>query len=173
VVAQKIVYPPSPNRQYSRETVKDLEIEGKTKIKYRLKTGDVLGIIAENYEVRVADLKYWNNIYNERKIQAGKNLDIFVDDNKAEYYQNLAGIQKTSKKTVSESSRTKSTTTLKVEEDLSSAKKIKHTVKNGESPYVIAKKYKGVSPDQILKWNNIDDARKIQIGQILIVYLIK
>ena len=90
LVTQKIEYPPSPNRQYLREPVKDLEIEGKTKIKYLLKTGDVLGIIAEDFDVRVADLKYWNNIYNERKIQAGKKLDIFVDDDKADYYLSLA-----------------------------------------------------------------------------------
>lgn len=171
LVTQKIVYPPAPNRQYSREPIKDLKIEGKTKIKYRLKTGDVLGIIAEEYDVRVADLKYWNNIYNERKIQAGKNLDIFVDDDKADYYLSLAGAQKASKKKVGGSGNTQKSSPE--QGDLSSAKKIEHTVKNGESPYVIAKKYKGVSPDQILRWNNIDDARKIQIGQKLIVYILK
>lgn len=173
LVTQKIVYPPSPNRQYSREPVKDLEIEGKTKIRYRLKTGDVLGIIAENYDVRVADLKYWNNIYNERKIQAGKNLDIFVDDDKAEYYLSLVGVQKKNTITFRGTGKTQKSPTFKVTEDLSSANKIEHKVKSGESPYVIAKKYKGVSPDQILEWNKIDDARKIQIGQILIVYLIQ
>jgi membrane-bound lytic murein transglycosylase D len=171
LVTQKIEYPPSPNRQYVHEPVKDLEIEGKTKIKYRLKTGDVLGIIAEDYDVRVADLKYWNNIYNERKIQAGKNLDIFVDDDKAEYYRSLATPQKKKKEDVSMAEKIQKNSSLKVFEDLNSAKKIEHTVKSGESPYVIAKKYDGVSPDDILEWNNIDDARKIQIGQKLIVYL--
>lgn len=171
VVTQSIEYPPSPNRQYAREPVKDLEIEGKTKIKYRLKTGDVLGIIAENYDVRVADLKYWNNIYNERKIQAGKNLDIFVDENKAEYYLSLATSKKEEIKPNLTGSELQKSSTLKVFEDLNSAEKIEHIVKSGESPYVIAKQYKGVTPDQILEWNNINDARKIQIGQKLIVYL--
>lgn len=96
VVAQKIEYPPAPNRQYVGEKVKDLEIEGKTKIKYTIKSGDVLGFIAEDYDVRVADLKYWNNIYDERKIQAGKTLDIFIDDENADYYRNLQ--QETAKK---------------------------------------------------------------------------
>ncbi|MEZ5107187.1 MAG: LysM domain-containing protein [Draconibacterium sp.] len=41
-------------------------------MQYRLETGDVLGIVAEKYDVRVEDLKYWNNIINERRIQAGK-----------------------------------------------------------------------------------------------------
>ena len=94
VTVQKIEYPPAPGRQYLGEPVKNLEIEGKTKLKYKLQTGDVLGIIAEKYEVEVADLKYWNNISNERKIQAGKTLDIFVDNDKADEY---AGLQKTTK----------------------------------------------------------------------------
>ncbi len=170
LVTQKIEYAPSPNRQYTHESVKDLKIEGKTKIQYRLKTGDVLGIIAENYDVRVADLKYWNNIYNERKIQAGKKLDIFVDNDKVDYYLNLAS-QKSKKEEITMVEKIQKNSTLKIYEDLNSAKKIEHIVKNGESPYTIAKKYKGVSPDDILEWNNIDDARKIQIGQKLIVYL--
>ena len=89
LITQKIEYPPSPNRQYLGEPVKDLEIEGKTKIKYRLKTGDVLGIIAETYDVHVSDLKYWNNIANERRIQAGQMIDIFVPDDQVDYYKNL------------------------------------------------------------------------------------
>ncbi len=170
LITQKIEYPPSPNRQYTRELVKDLKIEGKTKIQYRLKTGDVLGIIAENYDVRVADLKYWNNIYNERKIQAGKTLDIFVDDDKVDYYSALAS-PKSKKVEVSMAEKIQKKSTLKIYDDLNSAKKVEHIVKSGESPYLIAKKYDGVSPDDILEWNNIDDARKIQIGQKLIVYL--
>ncbi|MEN8118074.1 MAG: LysM peptidoglycan-binding domain-containing protein [Bacteroidota bacterium] len=168
VIAQKIEYPPAPGRQYIGEKVKDLEIEGKTKIKYTLKTGDVLGFIAEDYDVRVADLKYWNNIYNERRIQAGQKLDIFVDDDKAEYYLSLQK-QTISKGSTADVSKQKSQTLS--ETDLKSAKKVEHIVKSGESPYVIAKKYVGVTPEEILEWNGINDPRKIQIGQKLIVYL--
>jgi membrane-bound lytic murein transglycosylase D len=62
-------------------------------------------------------------------------------------------------------------TTLAVFQEIKQGKKVEHTVKNGESPFTIAKKYDGVSPEDILKWNKIDDARKIQIGQKLIVFL--
>jgi len=170
-ITKKIEYPPSPNQQYAREPVKDLEIEGKTKIRYRIKTGDVLGIIAEIYDVRVADLKYWNNIFNERRIQAGKYLDIFVDDDKADYYRSLAdSSEKNKTENISEENNNK-TRTSKDTVDLSKWEKIEHVVKSGESPYTIAKKYKDVTPEEILEWNNIRDARKIQIGQKLIVYL--
>lgn len=173
VVAQNIEYPPAPNRQYVGEKVKDLEIEGKTKIKYTIKSGDILGFIAEDYDVRVADLKYWNNIYNERRIQAGQKLDIFVDDENAEYYSKLQ--QKVDKQAelpnmVKPLTETSPLPSYKVPD---SAKKVEHSVKSGESPYVIAKKYPGVTPEQILYWNGIKDARKIQIGQKLIIYLDK
>ncbi len=170
VVAQKIEYPPAPNRQYVGEPVKDLEIEGKTKIRYTIKSGDVLGFIAEDYDVRVADLKYWNNIYNERKIQAGQKIDIFVDDENAEYY---LGLQKQIAK--KEEPKTAvpdfTSTTLPGISIPESAKKVEHVVKSGESPYVIAQKYEGVTPEKILEWNSISDARKIQIGQKLIIYV--
>ncbi len=171
IVAQKIEYPPAPNRQYLGEPVKDLEIEGKTKIQYRLKTGDVLGIIAEKYDVRVEDLKYWNNISNERKIQAGKKLDIFVDDDKADYYRNIDNDgEPDNSPTENIVEKIQQSATQNVFKDLNSAAKIEHIIKSGESPFTIAKKYEGVTPDDILKWNNIDDARKIQIGQKLIIY---
>jgi membrane-bound lytic murein transglycosylase D len=171
LVTQKIEYPPSPNRQYLHEPVKDLEIEGKTKIKYRLKSGDVLGIIAEDFDVRVADLKYWNNIYNERKIRAGRLLDIFVDTNKVDYYSKLTVQQKKNTTPFPTKKQTPNSPQLASLKIPVVAQKIEYTVKSGESPYTIAKKYDNVTPEEILEWNNINDARKIQIGQKLIVYI--
>jgi membrane-bound lytic murein transglycosylase D len=169
LVVQKIEYAPAPSRQYVGEKVKDLEIEGKTKIKYTIISGDVLGFIAEDYDVRVADLKYWNNIYNERRIQAGQKLDIFVDDENADYYRGLQKSLATS--TGSNTNQVAQNNLLPVYKIPDPAKKVEHIVKSGESPYVIAKKYIGVSPEAILQWNGISDARKIQIGQKLIIYL--
>jgi len=170
LTTQKIEYPPAPGRQYSGEPVKNLQIEGKTKIKYTLQTGDVLGVIAEKYDVEVEDLKYWNNISNERKIQAGKTLDIFVDNDKAALYSGNHQVQKKKEVKTSVPAQLQQNTTLAVFQEVNNGKKVEHIVKNGESPFTIAKKYDGVTPEDILKWNNIDDARKIQIGQKLIVY---
>ena len=166
----KIEYPPAPGRQYAGEPVKNLQIEGKTKIVYKLRTGDLLGFVAEAYDVEVEDLKYWNNIRNERKIQAGKTLDIFVDDDKVEYYSGLQISRETKVEKTLTSEQLKQSTALSVYRESNHGKKVEHIVKNGESPYTIAKKYPGVTPEDILKWNNIDDERKIQIGQKLILY---
>ncbi len=170
ITVQKIEYPPAPGRQYAGEPVKNLQIEGKTKITYKLQTGDVLGIIAEKYDVRVSDLKYWNNISNERRIQAGKTLIIFVDDDKAEYYAGLQKQNKSKETTPAITEQLNQTSPLQKYQPKNSGRKVEHTVKSGESPFTIAKKYTGVTPEDILIWNNISDARKIQIGQKLIVY---
>jgi membrane-bound lytic murein transglycosylase D len=170
LTTQKIEYPPAPGRQYLGEPVKNLQIEGKTKIKYTLQSGDVLGIIAEKYDVQVEDLKYWNNISNERKIQAGKTLDIFVDNDKLEFYSGLQASNKPKEVKPSMPVQLQQNTTLAVFQEINTGKKVEHTVKNGESPFTIAKKYDGVSPEDILMWNNIADARKIQVGQKLIIY---
>lgn len=169
---QKIEYPPAPNRQYLGEPVKDLVIEGKTKISYTLKTGDVLGIIAEKYDVQVADLKYWNNISNERRIQAGKKLDIFIDDERLDDFVGLENREKkeeeAQKKIVQQFQQQ---STLPVFSEINALPSVEHVVKSGESPFTIAKKYNGISPEEILQWNNITDARKIQVGQKLKIYL--
>jgi membrane-bound lytic murein transglycosylase D len=173
VTVQKIEYPPAPGRQYLGEPVKNLEIEGKTKIKYTLQSGDVLGIIAEKYDVEVADLKYWNNISDERKIQAGKTLDIFVDNDKVDEYASLQKTTKTNTVKTPTPNQIQQNTTLAVFQEMNTGNKVEYTVRNGESPFTIAKKYDGVSPEDILKWNNIADAGKIQIGQKLIIYTSK
>ena len=171
IVSPKIEYPPAPGRQYAGEPVKNLIIEGKTKIKYTLKSGDVLGVVAERYDVSVEDLKYWNNISNERKIQAGKSIDIFVDNDQAGNFIKQADRVKTVKPKSAEVVVAQKSPLTAVIDAAKNGKKVEHIVKDGESPYTIAKKYNGVTPDDILKWNNIRDARKIQPGQKLVVYL--
>ena len=159
---QRIEYPPEPTRSFIGQAAKDIEIDGKTRIEYMLQTGDVLGIIAEKFDVSVSDLKYWNNIYNERRIQAGQKISVFVPDEKAAFYVEMAAPTGGKEKTGVDYS--------KIPAD---RKKVEHVVQNGESPFVIAKKYDGVTPEAILQWNHIDNARKIQIGQKLILYIPK
>lgn len=169
ITVQHIEYPPEPVRQYVGVS-KDLHIAGKEKLSYTIKSGDVLGTIAEKFDVKVADLRSWNNISNPRRIRAGQKLSVFVDKGKTdEYAENYkkvnADIRKqTSTPDFSISAIADFTTSAK-------AKKVEHIVKSGESPYTIAKQYKGVTSEDILKWNNIKDARKIQIGQKLIIYI--
>ncbi len=50
---------------------------GRERIVYRVRSGDVLGKIAERYHVRVSDLRKWNNI-NGSMIRVGQRLNIWV-----------------------------------------------------------------------------------------------
>jgi len=51
--------------------------EGREMISYRVRSGDVLGSIAMRYQVRVTDLKRWNNLHSDR-IRAGQRLAVWV-----------------------------------------------------------------------------------------------
>jgi LysM repeat protein len=55
-------------------------------------------------------------------------------------------------------------TTTKAEPAVASSATYK--VAKGDNPYKIAKKL-GVTPQELLKANNIDDPTKLQIGQVL------
>lgn len=68
--------------------------DGKVKLIYTVKKGDVPGGIARKFGVRVADLNYWNNI-RRNMIRDGQKLVIYVPKNKADRYTGMA--QKSSK----------------------------------------------------------------------------
>ncbi len=68
--------------------------DGKVKLIYTVKKGDVPGGIARKFGVRVADLNYWNNI-RRNMIRDGQKLVIYVPKNKSDRYTGMA--QKSSK----------------------------------------------------------------------------
>ncbi len=162
VAKQHIEYPPEPTRSFIGQAAKDIEIDGKTRLEYMLKTGDVLGMIAEKFDVSVSDLKYWNNIYNARRIRAGQKISVFVPDEKVTLYSEIAAPPREKEITETDDSQIPA-----------GSKKVEYVVKSGESPFVIAQKYDGVTPEAILQWNHINNARKIQIGQKIILYIPK
>ncbi len=62
-----------------------VDIKGKTKVIYTVKSGDNVGFISSWFKVRSSDLKYWNNI-NRNLIRAGQKLAIYVPEkDKAKY----------------------------------------------------------------------------------------
>jgi membrane-bound lytic murein transglycosylase D len=49
-------------------------------------------------------------------------------------------------------------------------RKLRYTVRNGDSLYVIARKFR-VGIDQIAKWNNLDKNKILRPGQTLTMYV--
>lgn len=50
---------------------------GRTRVYYRVRSGDVLGTIARRYRVRVSDIKKWNRL-RSNMIRIGQTLSIWV-----------------------------------------------------------------------------------------------
>ena len=125
-------------KNYIEETVVSFV---KTNKNYKVRKGDNLGKIAEDFNVSVADIKSWNHI-KKNAIATGQTLKI-----------------KTSEKVVSkvrkEIKSEKTVLEPKIEE--TAATSDFYVVQAGDNLNTIAKKH-NVSVEQIKLWNNLSDA---------------
>lgn len=131
---------------------------GRKAVYYTVKSGDVVGLISEWFDVRPSDLRYWNNI-NRNVIRVGQKLVIYVPESKVAHYQQVAARHGT-KAPVTTTSKQAPTT----QDD---GEYIYHTVKSGDSVWSIAKQYPGVKNEDIIRLNNITNTNKIKPGQRL------
>jgi membrane-bound lytic murein transglycosylase D len=134
-----IVYPGSSYQAASAVTAP----AGKTAsgVNYHsVRNGENLGLIANRYKVSVSDLRRWNELKNNT---IHPNQRLLVSD---------------------PASQIAATTSGGSGENLSF---IYYTVQQGDTLWDIAKKYDGVSTDQIKEWNNISNANRLRPGQKL------
>ena len=99
---------------------------------YTVKSGDVLGKIAERHGCTVAQLKAWNNL-SSNNIRVGQKLIV------------SAGATKTSSQSTQPAAS-------------QNGEYISYTVKSGDSFYSIAKNYPGVSAQNIMDFNGISSS---------------
>lgn len=141
----------------SQKIVKDVKRAGtqssQQRISYKVKSGDYLGRIASRYKVSVNQLKKWNNLRSSN-IRVGQILYIYPNGSYPTTTSSSSG-SKSSSKTSASSSKPKSSI-------------VTYTVKSGDSLYKIAKKYPGISADNIKKANglkndNIRPGQKLRI----------
>jgi membrane-bound lytic murein transglycosylase D len=128
--------------------------EANDRIRYRVRSGDNLGYIAEKYGVKVSEIKRWNGL-KSNNIYIGQRLSIYP----RKFNQKVSS--NSSKKSTSKKSSTK----VKFEE-IKGEYSI-YTVKSGDNLWLIAKKYPGISAQNIMSWNKISDARNIKVGMKL------
>jgi membrane-bound lytic murein transglycosylase D len=105
-------------------------------IVYKVKSGDGLAKIAQQYHCRTTQIKEWNNLKSDR-LSVGQSLYIYP---KASY----AAQQKTQEVKATQMAATKATT---------DGKYVYYTVKPGDNLYRIATKFEGSSVDEILRLN--------------------
>lgn len=137
-----------------------------TKFVYTVKPGDNLGFISMWYDVRISNLRYWNNI-RSNVIRAGQKLVVYVPNGKAAQFKDIDILSFTDKqkrigKTVSPAPKPSPVSTSADLDDY-----ITYKVRSGDTLWDIAKIYPGVSDSDILKLNNLSYGNKIKPGQIL------
>ncbi|MBL4593358.1 MAG: LysM peptidoglycan-binding domain-containing protein [Flavobacteriales bacterium] len=121
---------------------------------YRVRSGDVLGVIAERFNVRVSQIQNWNNL-NGTRIDIGQKLTI---------YGKKKSNGKTPKPKIDKLKPTDSKP-KDVKTIISKGVKTTYTVKSGDNLWLIAKKFSGVSAQNIMDFNGIDG--NLDVGQVL------
>ncbi len=128
VANEEAIYNKATEEFNKKEKVLPQFFEIDKKVRYRVRSGDYLGLIARKFGVRVSDIKKWNGLRNNN-IGIGKRLSIYP----RKIPKNASGIS--SKSTNSKKSNT-------------------YIVSSGDSLWKISKKF-GVSVTNLKKWNRI------------------
>lgn len=157
----------SPQR-YSASYKVDLPADKYDKLYYTVQSGDNVGFIADWYDVRTSDLRYWNNI-RRNIIRSGQKLVIYKPKGKSARYAGLNKMsfnekQKFAGRAVSSSA---SSTASTASGSPSSDSYITYTVRNGDTLWEIAQKYPGTSETDIARLNNMTNSSRIKPGQVI------
>src|SRR5690606_19235297 len=110
-------------------------VQSENEIRYKVKSGDFLGKIAEKYGVGVSQIKNWNGLRNNN-LRIGQRLTIYPRKNHT--------VASTSDSSTKNTANTASSGDSKV-----------HTVQRGDSLWTISKKYPGITIDNLRDWNGI------------------
>ncbi len=136
-----------------------------SKIFYTVKSGDNLGFIATWYNVRVYDLKYWNNIRGTM-IRSGQKLAVYVHKSKISDYKKINAMSFEEKqRMLGKEVVTDTYADRVILEDKGDY--VYYTVRAGDTLWDIAKKYEGVTDTDLMRLNNLEDATKIKPGQVI------
>ena len=123
-------------------TIKKIKDGGEgQRIVYRVKSGDYLGKIATRYRVTVTQIKKWNGL-KSNNIRSGQRLVI---------YSGRAGA-------VASSSSSGNSSGPKVNTTAAAKGHTLYKVKEGDSFYLIAKNYPGVSAQNIMDYNGLSSS---------------
>ena len=136
---------------------------GRQRIVYRVRSGDVLGKIALQYNVRIADLKNWNRI-SGNIIRVGQRLNIWVLPNYSSQTKDLYASSEVVKPVPTVSNAVKKPAASTV----ASTSGKYYTVQNGDTLWDITKLYKDLTIERIKELNNLT-GDKIKPGQKLLI----
>jgi len=122
---------------------------GREKLVHRVRSGEVLGLIAQRYRVRVSDIRKWNGLRGNM-IRVGQRLNIWVyPGTKIQSSQRLAKVTPPQLKVLPTGVRT-------------------YQVQPGDTLWDISRMYDDLSVEKIKKLNNLK-TNKIKPGQTLVI----
>ncbi|WP_019670881.1 LysM peptidoglycan-binding domain-containing protein [Eudoraea adriatica] len=136
VTNEAAIYAFAEKENKSRESALPKLVTAEDRIRYKVKSGDYLGKIAERYGVGVSQIKQWNGL-RSNNLRIGQRLIIYprkpvttVSSSKNEAIQSSTAVS------------------------LNGNSKI-HTVKAGDSLWTISRKYPGITIEKLKQWNGI------------------
>ena len=121
-------------------------IRSGNKVEHIVRSGESFWTISQHYKVTTRQLAAWNGMAPRDTLSIGKKLVVWTNAAAA-------------------SPRTSPTQALG-----NTTRKLRYTVRNGDSLYLIARKFR-VGIDQIARWNKIDKSKLLQPGQKLTMYV--
>ncbi|WP_430815838.1 transglycosylase SLT domain-containing protein [Carboxylicivirga sp. RSCT41] len=146
---------------YSPDTPKN-----KATVYYTVKSGDAVGLIADWYDVRTSDLRYWNNI-RRNMIRVGQKLRVYVPKDKTEYYSRINDMAYAEKQRLSSKTVTSNKSSAPKKNGPTDPNYEYYTVRSGDNLWSIAKKYPGISNKNIMSLNGLNESSKLWVGQKL------
>jgi membrane-bound lytic murein transglycosylase D len=136
VANEKAIYAHVEKELKSKETPLPQLVQAQDRVRYRVRSGDYLGKIAERYGVGVSQIKRWNGL-RSNNLRIGQRLTIFP----RKPVTQVSSVQPNSSNQVTATSN-------------SDASKV-HTVREGDSLWTISRKYPGITIENLRKWNGI------------------
>lgn len=109
-------------------------VEAEDRVRYKVRSGDYLGKIAQRYGVGVSQIKSWNGL-KSNDLRVGQRLTIFP------------------RRPVTASAEAAPAATRQAAATGNGPKE--HVVQKGDSLWTISKKYPGVSVEELREWNGI------------------
>ncbi len=129
---------------------------GLVAVSYRVKKDDSLLGIADMFNVRVSDVRNWNNIPYTTTIMVGQDLSVYVPEDNKDYYASIDKRTKIEEKAPN------------INTDESNETFLYHKIQRGQNLGYISRKY-SVSIAAIKQWNNMS-GNKIIAGKRLKIY---
>lgn len=109
-------------------------VTAQNRIRYRVRSGDYLGRIAERYGVGVSQIKRWNGLRSDN-LRVGQRLTIYPR-------KPVTSVASSSSKTAAQKN------------SVSKDAKV-HTVQKGDSLWTISRQYPGITIEKLREWNGI------------------